>query len=86
MPRLLALVLFATALAPASSPGEVRTWSARWISVPGASPTAYGVYHFRRTFDLPSVPAAFPIHVTADNRYILFVNGQLLDASSPGAS
>lgn len=72
MSRLLALVLLMSGVVPA----EVRTWSARWISVAGAPPTAYGVYHFRRTFELPAVPASFPIHVTADNRYILFVNGK----------
>jgi alpha-L-rhamnosidase len=52
-------------------------WSAHWISVPGASPFDYGVYHFRRTFDLPAPPSSFLIHVTADNRYKLYVNGQL---------
>jgi 3',5'-cyclic AMP phosphodiesterase CpdA len=54
-----------------------RAWSAHWISVPGASPYDYGVYHFRRTFDLAAAPSAFLIHVTADNRYKLYVNGEL---------
>ena len=51
-------------------------WAARWISVPDASPFDSGVYHFRRTFELSAKPAAFLIHVTADNRYQLFVNGE----------
>lgn len=51
-------------------------WSARWITVPGVSPYDYGVYHFRRTFELASKPAAFRVHVTGDNRYQLFVNGE----------
>jgi len=50
-------------------------WKARWITLPSALPNEYGVYHFRRTFDLRDVPAKFPIHVTADNRYQLYVNG-----------
>src|SRR5215813_6342512 len=50
-------------------------WSARWIGVPGESPFDFGVYHFRRTLDLKSKPGSFVIHVTADNRYQLFVNG-----------
>jgi hypothetical protein len=50
-------------------------WSASWIAVPGASPFDYGVYHFRRAFDLPTRPASFVVHVTGDNRYQLFVNG-----------
>src|SRR3569833_2215701 len=52
------------------------TWSARWIAVPGASPFDYGVYHFRRTFSLPSKPDKFVVHVSGDNRYQLFVNGR----------
>ena len=53
-----------------------RTWSARWIAVPDAPPDAYGVYHFRRTFDLPAKPQRFVVHVSGDNRYQLFVNGR----------
>jgi alpha-L-rhamnosidase len=53
-----------------------RPWSARWIAVPGASAFDYGVYHFRRVFDLPDTPSSFIVHVTADNRYQLFVNGE----------
>ena len=55
-----------------------RAWSAHWISVPGESPYDYGVYHFRRTFDLPAQPTSFLIHVTADNRYKLYVNGEFV--------
>jgi hypothetical protein len=55
-----------------------RAWSAHWISVPGESPFDYGVYHFRRTFDLTAAPSSFLIHVTADNRYKLYVNGELV--------
>ncbi len=51
-------------------------WSAHWISVPATSPFDYGVYHFRRTFDLSAVTSTFLIHVTADNRYKLYVNGE----------
>ncbi|HZS10145.1 MAG TPA: alpha-L-rhamnosidase C-terminal domain-containing protein [Blastocatellia bacterium] len=53
-----------------------KTWSARWITVPNVSPFDYGVYHFRRTFELQSRPSSFVIHVTGDNRYQLFVNGE----------
>ncbi len=53
-----------------------RTWSARWIAVPDAPAFDYGVYHFRRTFELPAKPSSFMIHVSADNRYQLFANGQ----------
>ena len=40
--------------------------------MPGDS---FTVFHARRTFDLPSVPARFVVHVSADNRYRLYVNG-----------
>jgi len=63
----------------AENPGLLtHAWSAHWISVAGASPYDYGVYHFRRTFDLPAAPSSFLIHVTGDNRYKLYVNGELV--------
>src|ERR1035438_5288867 len=53
-----------------------RQWRASWIAVPGAPATDYGVYHFRRTFELPATPERFVVHVSGDNRYQLFVNGR----------
>jgi alpha-L-rhamnosidase len=53
-----------------------KNWSARWITVPNTSSFDYGVYHFRKSFDLQSKPSSFVIHVTGDNRYQLFVNGE----------
>ena len=47
-----------------------------WISYPSAKNTVYGVYHFRKSFDIEKVPDKLFIHVSADNRYNLFVNGQ----------
>ena len=51
-------------------------WPAQWIAPPNASLHEYGVFHFRRTFVLEEVPSEFVIHVSADNRYRLFVNGK----------
>ncbi|MCL6524762.1 MAG: alpha-L-rhamnosidase N-terminal domain-containing protein [Thermoflavifilum sp.] len=51
-------------------------WPAHWITCPAVPASAYGVFHFRKSFTLDSVPAHVYIHVTADNRYHLFVNGQ----------
>ena len=67
---LLLLAAFSAAFAQQSD------WSARWIDVPGISGQEYGVYHFRRTFDLPAKPATFQVHVSGDNRYELFANGK----------
>ena len=51
------------------------TWNAQWITCPSVPLRAYGVYHFRKTMDLPEKPEHFIIHVSADNRYLLYVNG-----------
>ncbi len=51
-------------------------WDAGWIGCPGASPTDYGVYHFRRRIVLADQPSRFVVHVSADNRYKLYVNGR----------
>jgi len=50
-------------------------WSASWITCPNSFSKEYGVYHFRKQFTLDSIPQSFIIHVSADNRYRLFVNG-----------
>ena len=55
-----------------------QSWNANWISVPGESPDGYGVYLFRKSFGLHSKPDSFFIHVSADNRYKLFVNERLV--------
>jgi hypothetical protein len=72
----LALLCCGISLSGANRDLLTQPWSARWISVPGTSPFDYGVYHFRRTFELSVKPANFLVHVTADNRYQLFVNGE----------
>ena len=50
-------------------------WNAQWISYPDASLKDYGVFHFRKTFELKEQPDQFIINVSGDNRYRLFVNG-----------
>ena len=52
-----------------------RRWDATWIVAPGTNPFGFGVYHFRKAIDLRQRPARFVVHVTADNRYQLWVNG-----------
>jgi len=55
-----------------------KGWNAKWIDVPGINGNAYGVYHFRKSFVLDDQPNQFTIHLSADNRYMLYVNGQLV--------
>jgi alpha-L-rhamnosidase len=51
-------------------------WSAQWIACPDAPQRDPGVFHFRKSIDLAAVPAHFVVHVSADNRFILHVNGR----------
>ncbi len=53
-----------------------KRWDAVWITDPGIAKTSYGVYYFRKIFELSSKPQQFIVHVSADNRYELYVNGQ----------
>lgn len=55
-----------------------KQWKASWITVPGEQPDGYGVYLFRKNIDLAVKPSSFVIHVSADNRYKLFVNEKLV--------
>ena len=50
--------------------------AALWIYPPGVAGSEAGVYHFRRVITLAEKPATFVVHVSADNRYRLFVNGE----------
>ena len=54
--------------------------SAAWVSPPDVAPDGFGVFHFRRTFSLPAKPDRFVIHVSADNRYRLFANGEMVSS------
>ena len=63
-----------------------QRWNAQWITAPGSSNVnqwnasadeglkAYGIYKFRKSFELPAKPASFVVHVSGDNRYKLYVN------------
>ena len=51
-------------------------WEAYWITHPDAHLYDYGVFHFRKSFQLDFTSSEFIIHVSADNRYRLFVNGE----------
>jgi alpha-L-rhamnosidase len=48
---------------------------ASWITHPGITGDEYGVYHFRQTLELEEKPQHLNVHVSADNRYRLYVNG-----------
>lgn len=56
-----------------------HAWSAQWITHPTAPTLEYGVFCFRRSFNLDIVPEEFIVHVSADNRYRLYVNGKYVN-------
>ncbi|MDH6358611.1 alpha-L-rhamnosidase C-terminal domain-containing protein [Parabacteroides sp. PF5-9] len=53
-------------------------WKARWISLPEEPINAFGIYHFRKSFELTDIPSRFIVHVSADNRYKLYINGEFV--------
>ncbi len=71
------LLFFATVSLTAQAPDpQRRDWHAAWITHPTAPLREPVVLHFRRAVDLPAAPASYIVRVSADNRFILFVNGQ----------
>jgi hypothetical protein len=60
-------------------------WKAKWIAHPTAGASDFGVYHFRKPVRLDQRPSRFVIHVSADNLYRFYVNGQVV-AHGPARS
>jgi hypothetical protein len=76
---LLCFFISKTALSQTINPDILnKQWKASWVSVPNEPNKDYGIYHFRKSIDLPTKPAKFVIHVSADNRYKLYVNEKLV--------
>lgn len=79
-------IVFALGLLPAEyvhaqssvSNAAPRQWNAAWIALPGDNGVNYGIYYFRKTIDVAGKPATFIVHISADNRYKLYVNGKLI--------
>jgi alpha-L-rhamnosidase len=79
---LLSILSFFTALtavaqtSPPLNPALLNSkWHAMWIACPNAAEKDAGVFYFRKEIVLPSVPAHLWVHVSADNRFLLHVNG-----------
>lgn len=76
------LLIFAILPATAQSPRPLNPalvasgWPASWIASPTVPARAPGVFYFRRELTLATVPEHYWVHVSADNRYILHVNGK----------
>lgn len=52
-----------------------EAWNARWVTHPDTEPEDYAVLHFRNSFQLSEVPNSLELKVSADIRYMLYVNG-----------
>lgn len=62
-----------------AGPGEIpqrQKWTAQWIAHPTAALREPRVFHFRKSIHLPEKPPHFIVHVSADNRFLLYVNGR----------
>ncbi|MDB5007916.1 MAG: Bacterial alpha-L-rhamnosidase, partial [Mucilaginibacter sp.] len=61
-----------------SAQTDTRPWNTSWIAAPNDAGNEYGIYYFRKSIYLAAKSTSFIIHVSADNRYKLYVNGTLV--------
>jgi alpha-L-rhamnosidase len=54
---------------------QSKLWKAQWITSADAPHRDQAILHFRKTIELPQQPTHFIVDVSADNQFILFVNG-----------
>ncbi|QNI34325.1 alpha-L-rhamnosidase [Alloacidobacterium dinghuense] len=79
---LFAVVLFSAAAMAAQeakplNPALVESkWHAHWITCPDAPQKDVGIFYFRKELTFAMAPEHFWVHVSADNRFLLHVNGQ----------
>jgi alpha-L-rhamnosidase len=69
-----ALLLFASSVGRGQEAAETH-WSAQWITAAGVAERDEVVLHFRKTMELKEAPTKFVVDVSADNQFILYVNG-----------
>ncbi|MEM1135883.1 MAG: alpha-L-rhamnosidase N-terminal domain-containing protein [Bacteroidota bacterium] len=53
-------------------------WPASWIRAVSGPQKDFGVFHFRHKFELAQIPDSLFIYTSGDNRYKLYINGQLV--------
>ena len=74
---LLAVILTAVSVTAQYPPEAMKgLWSAQWITSATAPQRDGAVLHFRKTLELAQSPAHFIVHVSADNQFLLYVNGR----------
>jgi len=68
---------FVTTAVSQMTPAPVREhWKAQWISHPTAPLREPITLHFKKSLELKVVPEHFVVHVSADNRFVLYLNGE----------
>jgi alpha-L-rhamnosidase len=70
----IAAVVVATLFAQGIPAGSQQTWTASWITHPTAPLREPLVLHFRKSLELAAKPDHYIVHVSADNRFVLYVN------------
>lgn len=68
------IFLFVFIISGTVSVSQGQIWNASWIEAPETNPHEYGVYDFLKTFVNVDPGANFEVAVSADNRYILYIN------------
>ena len=71
----LLLACQSSAAVDSPEPAPREHWTAEWISHPTAPPRERGVFHFRKIIHMDAKPARFPVEVSGDNHFLLYVNG-----------
>jgi alpha-L-rhamnosidase len=67
--------IMASAPLPALGQDREKRWAAQWITAPGVAERDEAVLHYRKTIELASAPTKFVVDASADNQFILYVNG-----------
>jgi alpha-L-rhamnosidase len=72
------LVLVTSCVSILSAQPELPStlWKAQWITSASAPHRDLAILHFRKTIELPVQPTHFIVNVSADNQFLLYVNGQ----------
>lgn len=69
------LVLFVPVI-NAQSEQQSKLWKAQWITSSNVPSRSLAILHFRKTIELAAQPAHFTVNASADNQFVLYVNGQ----------
>ncbi len=75
---LLSVFILSTLMASAQFGPQREEWTGQWITMPDIDETGSGLYLFRKTINLETLPEEFSVRISGDNRYKLFVNEELV--------